>query len=262
MGSRATIRGPFRPNQQSAIGAWYRLGASTATGGEYQTVVDMLGGTGLTQNDTDRRLAATASANGLPTATYDGTDCMRMALGSNNFSTSKFGLAYWIKPQTLGTTQRLFVIYNNDATVRVLTMSNTATGRIFVEIFIGTNTDGRSFVTASGALTANTFCYPRLQLDMTKTNECDTTGSITDAKVRVFVGETSLALTAADFGVGGTLTTLRTPTGSAIFGGLNDSDTPTSPVLTGSVHGPNTYVFTDTPTAAGAQILMNFEVPT
>ncbi len=45
-----------------------------------KTVTDVLGGSSLVQNDTDRRLAA-SSTNGLPTMVYDGSDVMRMPLG-------------------------------------------------------------------------------------------------------------------------------------------------------------------------------------
>lgn len=243
------------------IGAWYRFDASTPVSGEWETVVDMLGGSPLIQTDADRKLAVSASANGLPTGTYDGTDCMRMPLGANNFSTSKFGLSRWLRVSASGN-QTILGIFNNDAAVRVLQLAVNAALGLFLNLWIGTNVDGRTYTTAAGVITAAAWRYVRLQLDMTKTNECDTTGTDEDAKVRLFVGETGLPLTPSNIGAGGALTTLRTPTGAAIWGGLNDSDTPSSPMANGSVHGPNTFIWLQTPPATLAQNVMNFEVPT
>lgn len=249
----------FSPASLTAVGAWYRMSASTAVAGEWETIVDVLGGSSLVQTSALRKLATGLSANGYPIGTYDGSDCMRMPLGANNFNASKFGVAWWQKPAGAGSQYR-FNIYNNDAAARVLTLRQF-NATIVVDIYIATNVDGRAYTTAN-VLTAGVWDYVRLQIDMTKTNEFDATGVDTDAKVRLLVGEVGIALTASNIGLGGTLTTLRSPTGAAIFGALQDADAPTAPVANGTLHGPNTFVFTNTPTAAGAQALMNFEGPT
>lgn len=253
--------GGFSPLQLSAVRAWYRMGSSTAVSGEWETILDVLGGSSLIQTDADRKLAAGTAANGLRIGTYDGSDCMRMPLGASNFNTSKFGLAYWVNPANAGT-QYLFAIYNNDATVRVLTYGIAATGRLFLEVYIGTNVDGRTYQTANGAITASAYQYPRLQIDMTKTGEFDFDGDQDDSKIRIFVNEVAQPLSASSFGLGGTPTVLRTPTGAGIFGGVNDNDAPAGAINSGSIHGPNTFILLDTPTDAQATALMNFEVPT
>lgn len=258
----AARSGGFNPSQLDIIGAWYAMAASAPVSSEWETIVDVLGGASLTQTDADRKLASGTSANGLPIGTYDGSDCISMPLGANNFNTSKFGLSLWLSPASVTATQRIFSIFNNDAGVRVLTVDINNPGVLMVSVYIGSNLDGRIYTTANGVLTAAAYNYPRLQLDMTRTNECDTTGDDADAKVRLFVGETALALTPSSFGTGGTLTALRSPTGSAIWGGTANLDTPGAPLLNGSIHGPNTFIWLDTPTAQQAANVMNFERPT
>ena len=257
---RRPTKGSFLPSQLGPVGAWYRMAASTPVSGEWETIVDVLGGASLVQTDADRKLDHGVSGNALPVGYYDGSACVRMPLGANNFSTSKFGVAWWQQAATVSGSQYRFNIYNNDASVRVLTLRQF-NATLTVDVYIATNVDGRAYTTGS-ALTAGAWQYVRLQIDMTKTNEFDATGVDTDAKVRLLLGETGLALTASDIGLGGALTVLRSPTGAAIFGGLNDADAPTAPVVSGTAHGPNTYVLLDTPTAAQGALLMNFETPT
>ena len=75
---------------------------------------------------------------------------------------------------------------------------------------IGNNTDGRQFNTGNAVLTAGVYNYVRLQFDSSKTNEADTDGATEDAKVRLFTGtssETARALSGANIGAGGTLST-------------------------------------------------------
>lgn len=244
------------------VGSWYRMAASTAVASEWQTIVDVLGGASLVQNGAVRKLAAGASANAFPIGTYDGTDCMRMPLGVNNYNINKWGLSYYLKSPDVNTSQELFVIYNNDAGIRVMELFMQS-GKLNWVIYIGTNVDGRQYTTAGTPMAINVYKYPRIQFDSSKGNEFDTTGSDTNAKVRIFVGETAIALTASNVGAGGALATLRAgASGAAIFSGLNDSDTPVSAVVSGTVHGPNTQIWLDTPTNAEAVAVMNLEVPT
>jgi len=248
----------------SPVTAWYRMAASTPVSGEWQTIANVLGGAAIVQNDTDRRLAAGTSVNGLPIGTYDGTDVLRMPLSATNFNATKFGVALHIKLANTGT-QYLFAIYNNDATVRVLTWGIASTGKLWGEIYIGTNVDGRYFESPNNVVVASSYLFLRLQIDMTRTAECDTNGATADAKLRMFVNESAVALTGSSFGVGGTITTLRTPnlsTGAAVFGGVADTDNPPGPLDNNTAHGPNTYILLDTPTAAQGLALRNFEVPT
>lgn len=260
MGARGSLKGLFNPSQESSVGAWYRMAASVPVSSEWETVTDVLGGSALVQTDSDRKLAAGASSNGLPIGTYDGTDVVRMPLGSNNFSTSKFGLAYWLRLQSVSS-QYLFAMLLGTAGVHVMTLIVTTGGRLVLTIYIGNNVNGRIYTTAASAVTAGVYQFHRVQLDMTKTAECDTDGLTEDAKVRIFINEVASPLTPTDEGAGGTLTTLRTPTGAALFGAANDSDTPSGALDNGTIHGPNTYILLNTPTAAGAARLMSFDAP-
>lgn len=254
-------RGRFDP--ASVCAAWYRLAASTPNAGEWDSIVDMKGGSPIVQSDTDRRLAVATSGNGLPIGIYDGTDVMRMPIGGNNFSTSKFGLMLALNlPVT--TTQYMFSMLAGSAGVHVLTWVVTS-GKLQLIIYIGSNANGRIYETPNTAMSAGTYKTPRLQIDMTKSAEYDTNGTTDDAKVRMFVDEVPQALTAANEGAGGSLTTLRTPTGgtpAALFGAAADSDTPSGAVENGAIHGPNTYVMLVTPTVAQGAGLLGYDRPT
>lgn len=255
------MRNGQSPAAISAVRAWYRLAASTPVSSEWETVVDVLGGASLVQTDADRKLAVGAAANGLPTGTYDGSDCMRMPLGANNFSTSKYGLSFWWTPNSIGSTQNLFAIVSPDASVNVLTFRVNSSGVLALTVYIATNADGRVYTTA-GTVSNGAMVYPRVQIDMTRTAECDLDGLTTDAKVRVFINEVAQAMVATDLGAGGALTTLRTPVGAAVVGALTDADAPGTPLRNGNIHGPNTFILLDTPTPAQGLALMNFERPT
>jgi hypothetical protein len=258
LSSKPTRRRGFIPTQVSAVRAWYRMASSTPVSGEWETIVDMLGGASLTQTAALRKLAVSTSSNGLLTGTYDGTDVMRMPLHAGNFNASKYGLAYHIRLAGVGP-QYLMSMLLGTAGVHVMSWIVASTGKLILTIYIGSNANGRIYSTADGAVSAGVYQFPRLQLDMTKTNEFDTTGSDADAKVRMLVNEVGLPLTASNEGAGGTLTTLRTPTGAALFGAANDSDSPGGALDNGTIHGPNTYVLLETPTAQQGQLLLNFD---
>jgi hypothetical protein len=257
-------RGGFHPIQVSAVNAWLRLAASTPVSSEYETIVDVLNSNPAVH--ADRKCAATTAANGLPTMTFDGSDVVPWPLAASNFNANKFGLALWLKPGNITTTQSIYAIYNTAATLRSIYIFMVNSGQIGIQIFIGNNTDGRQFNTANGVISAGVHNWLRFQFDSSKTNEADTDGATADAKVRLFTGtgavETARALTGSNIGAGGTLSTLRTATGSALIGGLTDADAPTTPLVNTGVIGPNVYILDDTPTAAQGNALMGFEVPT
>lgn len=255
----------FSPVDSGAIGAWLRLAASTPVSSEYQTIVDVLNSNPAAQTDADRKTAAGTSANGLPIATFDGSDVIPWPIAASNFNANKFGLSFWFRPGSITTTQSLYAIYNSAASLRSVYLFQVTSGQLGVQFFIGNNTDGRQFNTGNGVLTAGVYNYVRLQFDSSKTAEADTDGATEDAKVRLFTGtssETARALTGSNIGAGGTLSTLRTATGSALIGGLTDADAPTTPLVNNTVMGPNFFVWRDTPTAVAAGLVMGFEVPT
>src|SRR5688572_12303643 len=248
----------------SPVTAWYRMAASTPVSGEWQTIANVLGGAAIVQNDTDRRLAAGTSVNGLPIGTYDGTDVLRMPLSATNFNATKFGAALWLRLPHTGT-QYLLSIASTDAGVTSLFWGITTGEVLWVEINVGGNFSGRHYETPASTVAAGVWFFARLQFDASKTAECDTTGSNADAKLRVFVGEVARALTAVSFGGGTPPTSLRTPNlsgGAAIWGAAADADAPAGAVDANGLHGPNTFILLETPTAAQGLALRDFEVPT
>jgi hypothetical protein len=256
---------PLVPLTISSVKRWYRLAASTPVSGEYSSVTEVLGGTAIVQTDADRNPAAATAANGLPVATFDGSDVWLQTLESGNNGTDKWWLFFWIKPADFGATQQLYTAtasgLSGSASVSRVRVDLAATsGKVSLYIFSSTFS-GRNYLTA-GNLTAAAWNCGYIQYDNSKTNECDTTGSDADAKVRIAIGTTFQALTPSDFGSGGVPTQLASATGSVVLGGANDSDTPVSPLRNGGQLGPNLYNGDTSLTTAELAAIVGFEVPT
>lgn len=262
------VRGPllnagaFSPAQISSVKRWYRLAASTPVSSEYETVTEVLGGTAISQTDADRKPAAATSANALPVATFDGTDVWVQTLESGNNATAKWWMAFRIKPADFGAGQQVYAAMTAaGASVQRMRMnlSNT-TGVPTISIFTS-GFNGRVY-TAGTALTAAAWNHLYVQWDNTKTAECDTDGATSDAKLRLFLGTTALALTAADEGTGGTPAALLSATGTVTLCAANDADAPVSPLRNGGQVGPNWFFGEEPLTAAQLAALVLFEAPT
>ncbi len=255
-------RGAFFPTQIAGVKRWYRLAASTPVSSEYETVEEVLGGTDISQTDADRKPAAATSANSLPVATFDGTDVWLQTLESGNNATAKWWMAFRIKPADFGASQQVYAAMTAaGASVQRMRMnlSNT-TGVPTISIFTS-GFNGRVY-TAGTALTAAAWNHLYVQWDNTKTAECDTDGATSDAKLRLFLGTTALALTAANEGTGGTPAALLSATGTVTLCAANDADSPVSPLRNGGQVGPN-WFFGDEPlTAAQLALIVGFEAPT
>jgi len=240
----------------------YSLVASTAVAGEYATVVETRGGTSLAQTDANRKPAAATAANGLPVATFDGTDVLVQTLESGNNGTSQWWIAGYFKPASLASAQGIYRCRTaGGASVQRLDVTVNADGSLqFLAFVSGFN--GRSYTTPASLFTAGAWTFFYIQFDSSKTNEADTAGSDADAKTRIFVGTIARAITAANVGTGGTVSALLAATGTAIVGGNNDSSTPVLPILDGGQLGPRLY-FGDAPlTVAELAALAGLEVPT
>ena len=247
--------------QVGKIKRWYRLAASTAVAGEYPSVTEVLGGTALAQTSANRKPAAATSANGLPVATFDGTDMWLQTLQAGNNGTAKWFVALRAKPASFGAAQRLYGCRSaGGASTNRADVNLNTDGSLALLVFVS-GFNGRSYTTPASALAAATWAHVYVIFDNSKTAECDTDGLTADAKVRIAVGNTFLALTAADIGSGGAVTALLAATGTAILGASTDSDTPTSPFLNNGQFGPNLFNGDDSLTAAELAALVAFEAP-
>lgn len=223
------------------FGAFYRLDKSTAVSSEYPTIVDFMGGSSAVQTDADRVVAAATSSTNQPVMEFDGTDIVTIPLSSANNSTTIWGPVFWFKPGSFAAGQALHYVtspgLSGSADVARHRLNIFSSGKINLDIFVS-GLNGRSYTATSATLVVGTFTHIRVAFNSSKTNECDTDGATSDAKVRIFLDGVPIALTAANIGVGGTVSSLLSATGSALIGGANDSDTPTVPILNGGQIGP------------------------
>lgn len=253
----------FAPLAQTEIKRWYNLVASTAVASEWETVVESFGGTPLTQVGAVRKPAADVSANGLPVATFDGTDVWRLTLESGNNSTAQWWMYFRIKPFDFGASQQVLSMMNGADGVAAnrqrISVSNT-TGRVSFDIFVS-GFNGRNYATAGG-LTVSAYNGVYVQFDGLGSAECDLTGSDTTAKTRIAIGNTFQALTPSDQGTGGVPTALLATTGFGTFGAASNTDTAIAAMRPGTVFGPAIF-FGDVPLSAAKLANLNaFLVPT
>lgn len=259
---RAAPNAPFSPTQISSVKRWYRLAASTAVSGEYEAVEEVLGGTDLSQTDADRKPAAATAANGLPVATFDGTDVWLQTLESGNNGTAKWWMLVWVKPADFGASQGLYhaMTAAGASAQRARLGIASGTGLPFFSIFTS-GFNGRIY-TAATALTAAAWQAVYVQFDGSRTGEADGDGDTEDSKLRMALGTTFLALSAGDEGTGGTPSALLAATGTCTIGATSDSDTPGAPLRNGSQLGPNLFFGDEPLTDEQLAALVSFEVPT
>lgn len=259
------LSGAFTVTVPAPIKRWYRLAASTPNAGEYDTITEVFGGAAVVQTDADRKPAA-ATSNGLPVATFDGTDVMLITLdpaGSGNNGTSQWWTAFRFKPAGFNSSQTFLGWTSAAGTAPnklAVGFPNDGTGKITFTVF-ASGFNGRVYTTTGGVVDA-TWNHVYVQFDGTRTNEFDSDGLTSDAKVRVFVGNTALAITAGDSGTGGTASALLSSVGTAALGGGNDVDAPSGPLRNGAQMGPNLLFGTTPLSAAQLAAIVNFEVPT
>jgi hypothetical protein len=236
----------------SKMSGWLRLQASTQSGGEWISIVDILNaGSPVVQTDVDRRAAVGASANGLPTAVFDGTDVHLWPVSPAQTSLTKFGIMYWFKPASVVTAQQnLYNATNGGANRRMLITADLDKigGYIYADNF-----NARKGVTPS-VLVALAWCNFYLQYDSSRGG---------DANLAIYINGVLQTLTYGQGdGSGGVMGALRPAGGNTLIGGANDSDTPTFPISNGGQIGPNIIPFLDNLTAAELAAFLQFEVPT
>jgi hypothetical protein len=259
---RAVPNAPFSPTQISSVKRWYRLAASTAVSGEYPAVEEVLGGTDLAQTSANRKPAAATSANGLPVATFDGSDLWLQTLESGNNGTAKWWAFFYFKAGDLAAAQRLYGCRAaGGASANRVDINLNTDGSLSFFVFVSA-LNGRSYTTAGGLVTAGAWCSGYVQFDGTQPSEVDLDGATATAKSRVAVNGDFEALVAADVGTGGAVTGLVSATGTAIFGATNDVDAPVSPFRNNGQLGPNLFFGDEPLTALQFSRLVAFEVPT
>lgn len=254
----------FSPLMDPALGAWLRLDASTPSGGEWDTVVDAKSSNPAVQPSANRKPAAALSNNGLPVMVYDGSDMLTWPLTAANSAVDRWGIALWIKFASVGATQHIHNVMSPGAsgganlTRAIFNVLNT--GGIAFNVFT-LNFNGRGFNSANGIITTGVWYFCRVQYDRFQPNEFDSTGSVTDAKVRIYLNESAIALNGINQGSGGTIGALTNATGSAYIGAANNSDTPVAALQNGTQMG-DVYVFNDNLTPERAQAFFRYRVPT
>jgi hypothetical protein len=249
-------QGGFSPAQVSAVTSWLRLAASTQSGGEWTSIVDVLNaGSPVTQTDADRRTAVGSSGNGLPTMTFDGTDVHVWALNANtNNRTDKLGFWLWFYPNTVSGVQRLLnITVATGCAVGLEKLSFYANNATLLCEVYATNTTGRVGTTATNVLTAQTWHAVYLQYDSSRGG---------DANLAIFTAGVSRSLNYTNIGVGATLGALQAPTGNCLIGGFNNVDAVVQGIADEGELGPNLFAFNDNLTAAQITSFLAFEAPT
>lgn len=218
---------------------YYRLASSTANAGEYDSIVEVNGGSPMTSSGV-RKPAASTSVNGLPVAVYDGTDVMLQPLESGNNGTASWWIFFRFKPADLGASQRIYSAVG--ATLSGSASANRCrfqivggTGLVAWDVFVS-GSNGQTY-TSAAAFAAGSWNDAYLQFDSSRTNEFDSDGATADAKIRVCINSSFTALSKSAIGSGGTVTALNAATGNATIGGSNNSDTPVSPIRNGGALG-------------------------
>lgn len=242
----------FNPALDPALSAWLSLSASAQSGGEWTSIVDVLNPSNpVTQTDTDRRSAVGSSANGLPTMVFDGTDVHVWALdAATNNRTDTQGYWLWFMPASVASVQHLVSLVSPTATAQKLDVyANNA--QVFCECYIS-GVAGR-FGRTGNVLSAGEWSGVYIQYDSSRGG---------DANLAIFHNGASQSLTYGNLGAGGTLGALPTVTGSALIGGLTNSDTPSQPIAAGGQLGPNAYAFRSNLTDAQIAQYLSYQRPT
>lgn len=245
----------FDPRDSGKVAGWIRLAASPQSGGEWTSLVDVLNSNPAVQADADRKCAVGAAANGLPTMVFDGSDMYQWPLNAviNNMTT-KLGFWLWLKPATVASVQRLLnITIATGAAATFEKLSLYANNRTIVCEIYASNATGRVFTTTTNVLTAATWTAAYMQYDSSRGG---------DANYALFTDGVSRANNGANIGAGATLGALQAPTGNALIGSFNNSDTPTQAIDNLGEIGPNLISFNDNLTASEIAALLAFEAPT
>jgi hypothetical protein len=248
MSVRASFRGGFQPTSLGKVSAWLRNAASTQSGSEWVSFVDVLN-SNPTTNNAARRPAVDASANGLPVATYATNDCASWPIAASNFSTTEYGVAFWMNPDAYGTIS-LFEVGSGTggASTRAFELELVSAQRMKFNVF-DVASGAKTWQTAVSALpAAGTWTWVRVHYSSVGATDTD--------KGKFYINGTqlgSLSVVGAGTGI------LRSATGNILLGNYNDGAA--LQAYAGKL-GPNLFILNADLTAAEELALMNFEKPT
>jgi hypothetical protein len=235
----------------SSVGSWLRLAASTPTAGRYDTVANVLVPSNpAVQTVAGRRPSVAASANGLPCASYDGSDYWLLPIVASNNNPAVFGLHVYVKLTNTGARQRLVHAFFGAAGPRVI-FDVVGNGILIQACSVypnGMQYEKTNFLTV-GVWTSLLF--------MINANGAANTD-------KLWVKKDGVLQTGGTFYLQGTgdMSVLATTTGSYQLGASSESDTPGSPMVAGTLTGPNWHLYNALPTVAATEAVRLFEVPT
>lgn len=247
--SAAASAAPFSPlDLGGKVTAWLRNAASTQASSEWSSFVDVLN-SNPTTNNVARRPAVSASANGLPTATYATNDCASWPITAQNYSTTEYGIAFWMNPDAYGTIS-VFEVGNGTAgaSVRAFELELVSSQRMKFNVFDAAS-GAKTWQTAASAFpAAGTWVWVRIHYSSVGATDTD--------KGKFYVNGAqlgSLAISGAGTGI------LRSATGNILLGNYNNGAA--LQAYNGQL-GPNLFILNADLTAAEETALMNFDKPT
>jgi hypothetical protein len=254
LGSRPGRRNPEAQALRSAllkIKGQLRLQASSQSAGEWTNWVDVLNSNPGAINAA-RRPAVGASNNGLPLATFATNDCVAVPILSGvNYSTTRFGYAFWMAPVAYGSAQSIVSVGNGTggASVRAFEFEIVSAPARSMKCNVFDASGGVKIGTgaANAFPVAGTQVWTRIFYDSTGATDAD--------KLKLWANEVPVALTFT--GAGTHL--LRSATGNILLGNYNDGVA--SQPYAGSM-GPNIWTYDVDFTAAEGLALMNVDRPT
>jgi len=238
----------FDPTQLTKVCGWLRNFTSS---GDVVAWANALNPGNPAMQTVPARRPSGSVANGYPISVFATNDVLVWALGAENNSNTKFGLALWMR-QPISAAEALFEIHvgTNGADVRKFTFYAQTSRRLYAEAFIS-GSNGRRGTTASDALpVAGTWVWVRVFYD--------SSGATEDDRLKIYINGGLQALTFSDLSAGGTTGVLPTAAGNALIGNHNDG---TASGDYNGEFGRNFYVLQEDLTAQEDADLRDFEAP-
>lgn len=255
---RWKARGGFDPRQLSAVSSWWRLQASSQSGGEWVSFSDVIT-SGFAIPNAARRPAVATSANGLPLANFQSDDSVPVTIAAATLNRDTVGYFMWVAPDAIpASSQQLLAISTGAGAATGTFLTSFLFSDVwFVAFFVDAVGNGRTFQVANAAAAGVGHVYG-IEYDSSVGGDGCVTLSI-DGAIQTTVK--------SDVGAGGTLGTLPSVTGSILI--ANSQNAAASPSTPGKF-GPNTFILTSKMagatqgllTSAARQSLTRFEVPT
>lgn len=199
---------------------------NTAASGAIASVADLRASNPATQTVAGRKPTGAAGSS----IAFDGGDTLVFPVTAANATASKWWLATWVKPTSLGTLQIFFSSYVVATSLARIELYWQGTGKVAMSIYSDGVTGRNAIATSNGSLATGTPAFVVWAFDSAGATEAD--------KCHIYVDGADIPLT---FSGVGTITTLPVVTGNHIIGGRGNLDTPVAPVLNGTVIGQDIW---------------------